>query len=158
MSQENVEIVRRLYEAFETRDNVSPFEFYDPEIEWYPGVPDVGFEPVYRGHDGVREFWRSFLASWESIEFRLDELIDAGDEVVALIWEVWTEWRVTAERFIDVGDKVVTIETIRGRGRGSGVETEGRYASIWTLQHGRVTRVEVGLDPQEALKAVGLEE
>jgi ketosteroid isomerase-like protein len=35
---------------------------------------------------------------------------------------------------------------------------EARYASIWTLANGRVTRVEVGLDPAETLKAVGLEE
>jgi len=72
--------------------------------------------------------------------------------------EVWAEWRVTAERLIDVGDRVISIETIRGRGRGSGAETEGRFASIWTLQDGRVTRVEIGLDVEEALRAVGLEQ
>jgi ketosteroid isomerase-like protein len=72
--------------------------------------------------------------------------------------EVWAEWQVTPERIIGVGDRVVSIEAGRGRGRGSGVETEAGYASIWTLVKGRVTRVEVGLDPQEALKAVGLEE
>ena len=45
MSQ-NVDVVRRLYEAFETRDNVLPFEVYDREIEWYPGpIEGVGFEP-----------------------------------------------------------------------------------------------------------------
>ena len=133
MSQANVEIVRRLYEAFETRDNALPFEVYDPEIEWYPGVPGVGFEPVYRGHDGVREFWRSFLASWESIEFRLDELIDAGDEVVALIWQ-------------------------RNRGRASGAVVEYEYAQVWTLRDGLVTRQRIFVRRQDALKAVGLRE
>jgi len=72
--------------------------------------------------------------------------------------EVWAEWHVTAERFIDVGDRVISIETVRGRGRGSGAETEGRFASIWTLQDGRVTRVEIGPDVEEALRAVGLEQ
>ena len=128
-----MEIVRRLYEAFETRDNVSPFEVYDPEIEWYAGVPGVGFEPVYRGHDGVRAFWRYFLTSWESIEFRLDDLIDAGDEVVALIWQ-------------------------RNRGRASGAVVEYEYAQVWTLRDGLVTRLRNFLSRQEALKAVGLEE
>jgi len=45
------------------------------------------------------------------------------------------------------------------RGRGSGVELDTRtYATIWTLRDGRVTRVQVGFGPEEALKAVGLEE
>ena len=72
--------------------------------------------------------------------------------------EVWQQWRVAPERYIDAGSRVVVLVTIHGRGRGSGVEIERRYASIWTLLDGRVTRVEVGLDPDEALKAVGLEE
>jgi ketosteroid isomerase-like protein len=72
--------------------------------------------------------------------------------------EVWAEWRVTVERVVDAGDCVVSIGTARGRGRGSGVEVEFRSASIWTLVDGRVTRVEIGVDPAEALKVVGLEE
>ena len=55
-------------------------------------------------------------------------------------------------------NEVVVLETIHARGRGSGVELESqRSATIWTLRDGRVTRVQVGLDPREALKAVGLE-
>lgn len=72
--------------------------------------------------------------------------------------EVWAEWHVTPERLIDAGDKVVSIEFAKGRGRGSGIEAEGRYASIWTFEDGRVTRIEVGLDPDEALKSLGLDE
>ena len=133
MSQENVEVVRRLYQAFETRDNVFPFEVYDPDIEWYSGAPDgVGFEPVYRGHDGVRAFWRYWLESWESLEFRLDDLIDAGDDVVALIWQ-------------------------RNRGRASGAVIEYEWAQVWTLREGLVTRQRIFMSRQDALKAVGLE-
>ena len=74
------------------------------------------------------------------------------------IREVWEEWRVTPERYVDVGDRVVVIGSAHGRGRGSGAEVEVRYGEIWTLRDGRVTRLEAGLDPEEALKAVGLEE
>jgi ketosteroid isomerase-like protein len=70
--------------------------------------------------------------------------------------EVWAEWHVVADRIVGVGDRVVSIETVRGRGRASGLETEGRYGTIWTFAEGRVTRVEVGLDPDEALAALGL--
>jgi hypothetical protein len=48
------------------RDNTWPFEVYDPEIEWENsdvGLPSVGFEPVYRGHAGMRAFWRQ----WRSL-------------------------------------------------------------------------------------------
>ena len=83
----------------------------------------------------------------------IDGLVQLGAE----IREVWDEWRITPERFIDAGDRVVVLETIRARGRGSGVELQsGRSATIWTLRDGRVARVQIGFDPQEALKAVGL--
>lgn len=135
MSAQNVEIVRRLYEAFRTRDNTWPFEVYDPEIEWEnsdAGLPSVGFEPVYRGHAGVRAFWRQWLEAWESIDFRLDDLMDAGEEVVALIWQ-------------------------RNRGRASGAVVEYEYAQVWTLRAGLVIRQRTFMHRQDALRVVGLE-
>jgi uncharacterized protein len=113
---------------------VWPFEVYDPDIEWYPGgIEGVGFEQVYRGHDGVRAFWRHWLESWESMEFRVDDLIDAGDEVVALIWQ-------------------------RNRGRASGAVVEYEWAQVWTLRNSLVTRQRIFMRREDALKAVGLEE
>ena len=58
MSQENVEVVRGLLEAFASRDPERAFDFYEPEIEWHASkqgliVDTVG---VYRRHDGVREY------------------------------------------------------------------------------------------------------
>ena len=136
MSQENVEIVHQLMALGEqVRFSGQPppdtnLVTPDAEIDLSRRV----FNPaIYHGYEGLAKL---------NAELR----------------EVWAEWEVTPERLLDAGDRVVSIETIRGRGRGSGLETEGRYASIWTLVDGRVTRVEVGLDPDEALKAVGLEE
>ena len=135
MSQENVEIVRQLIALGEQarESGLTPHTDLvtpDAEIDLSRRV----FNPeVYRGFDG-----------WVRLN---DELR-----------EVWAEWQVTPERILAVGDRVVSIETVRGRGRGSGLDIDARYASIWTLLKGRVTRVEVGLDPDEALKAVGLEE
>ena len=63
------------------------------------------------------------------------------------------------ERFIDAGDQVVVLETSHARGRGSGVKLATQsYATIWTPRDGQVTRVEIGWNRDEALKAVGLEE
>jgi len=50
MSQENVEVVRRAWEAFTRRDNEAVFRLYDPEVE----IHDVFYDRVYQGLDGVR--------------------------------------------------------------------------------------------------------
>lgn len=85
--------------------------------------------------------------------------IDGWGRLIAEIREVWEEFRVSPEQFIDAGDRVVVIETIHARGRGSGVVLDGRRsAAIWTLRDKQVTRVQIGFDPQEALQAVGLAE
>jgi ketosteroid isomerase-like protein len=73
------------------------------------------------------------------------------------IREVWHEFRVTPERFVDAGDRVVVIEAIRGRGRTSNVPVESRSASIWTLCDGQIIHMKTSYDPREALEAVGLE-
>lgn len=143
MSQANVEIVREvmaLVDSARNRDLTQSLDDLsqqlanlvatDSQIDMSRRV----FNPdVYRGQAGLRRL--------------LEE-----------IREVWGEFRVTPERFVDAGDRVVVIESIRGRGRAGGVEVESRSASIWTLADGQVLRMETLYDPQEALEAVGLRE
>jgi ketosteroid isomerase-like protein len=136
MSHENVEIVRRLIalgeQAREIEPTSVPTDLVAPDMEI--DLSRRVFNPeIYRGLEG-----------WLRLNGELRD--------------VWAEWHVTAERIVGVGDRVVSIETVRGRGRGSGLVTEARYASIWTFVNGRATRVEVGLEPAEALRAVGLDE
>ena len=79
MSQENVELVRRVYEAHDRGDFTAVFAAYDPEIEWHVlRVAEFGFDPVYVGHDGVRTFWRTWLSAWETTSFEYDEFVDAA--------------------------------------------------------------------------------
>jgi ketosteroid isomerase-like protein len=137
MSQENVEVVREvmgLLDRATSDGDVTPrladLFATDVQIDMSHRV----FNPdTYEGHAGLRRL---------------------GQE----IREVWEEFRITPERFVDAGDRVVVIETRRGRGRGSGIEVEHRSAVIWTLRDGQVIRMETDLDPQEALDAVGLRE
>jgi ketosteroid isomerase-like protein len=146
MSQENVELVRRLLEMFDRREHEAVFAFYAPDIEWdatrtaSPGNMEGGKLPaglagVYRGHDGVRTYWRRWLEAWKDLEFEVQDVLDGGDEVVAL------------------------IRNQRQWGRHSGIVTETPpYGLVFTIRGGKVVRWRVFPDQKSALEAVGLEE
>jgi ketosteroid isomerase-like protein len=74
----------------------------------------------------------------------------------AEVREVWANWWVEAERFVDAGDRVLVVERYGGRGRESGLEVDERAAAIWTLRDGRVLRLEVGIPVDEAYATLGL--
>src|SRR5271167_214187 len=72
------------------------------------------------------------------------------------IREVYPDFRVEPERFVDAGEDVVVIGIARGTSA-SGVEAEWRQGYVWTVQDGKAVRFRWFNDPDEALKAVGLE-
>ena len=137
MSQENVEIVRDLLAAFARRDHERAFDFYDPEIEWDASKQDMIVDAVrvYRGHDGVREYWRQWLSAWKDLDFEVEDVLDGGEHVVAL------------------------IRNQRQWGRHSGIETEvPPYSLVFTFRDGKVVRWCAYSDPEAALEAAGLSE
>jgi ketosteroid isomerase-like protein len=136
MSQENVEIVRQVYDAATRRDAATVLALYDPEVELDNTRLQIvgGAGGVYHGHDGLRSFFGAWHEAWESTEYDYDELIDAG------------------------GEHVISVVTRRARGRASGAEVELRVALVWTLREGKVIRVAWYPTREEALEAAGLEE
>ncbi len=136
MSQENVEIVRKVYDAVARRDDVTPFEFYAEEIVWDLSRWEAAFldsEPIYRGHDGVRQSWRDRISAFGDVDYEVDELVEVGDKVLAVVRE-------------------------RDIGRASGVSVEAGHVAVWTLAEGKVIRLQVFDDRQEAFEAAGLAE
>jgi ketosteroid isomerase-like protein len=134
MSQENVEIVRRVYEAVARRDPVTPFETYAEDIVWDLSRASRGAmwkRPVYKGHDGVRELWREGLAAFGAVDYVVVDLADVGERVLA-----------------EVRERMV--------GRASGAPVEALHYAIWTLVDGKVTRIQVFDDRAEAEAAAGL--
>jgi ketosteroid isomerase-like protein len=135
MSRENVELVRRLYEAYERGDIDAVFAMYDPQIEWHVDRivgQELGLDRIYVGHEGVRTFWREWLKAWETVSFEFEEFIDAGDRVVVVLSQ-------------------------RMRGRRSGLELDWRsYAQAWTVGGGKLVAMEFFPTRAEALEAVGL--
>ena len=131
MSQENVAVVRTLTRTAGA-DLSGWLEFLAPEIELHlSGVfPDLA--PVYRGHEGVHQFVARFNATW-------DELIS------------------DAYRYEDLGDRVLSLTHMRGRGR-DGIEVVLEMGHVWTFREGQITRMDAFADPRKALEAVGLSE
>ncbi len=72
------------------------------------------------------------------------------------IREVYPDFRVEPERFIDAGEDVVVIGLARGKSA-SGVEAQWRQGYVWTVRDGQAIRFRWFNDPDEALKAAGLE-
>jgi ketosteroid isomerase-like protein len=134
VSEENIEIVRtasRLVSESAQRGELvdAMLELCGPDI--HIDASRRVFNPaIYEGHEGLRQMIRE-------------------------IWEAWEGFTSETERFVDAGDKVLSIETIRGRGRVSQAAVEARGALVWTLEKGRVTRVETYIDVDEALEALG---
>ena len=83
MSQENVEIVRRAFDAFVARDVEAWVECHDESAEflWPRNVIEGG---SYRGHDGLRRAFADAFETWEDIRFDLEAIRDVDDLVVLL--------------------------------------------------------------------------
>ena len=136
MSEENVEIVRRALDLL--RDSYNSGVATDALLELC--APDIRvdgtrrvFNPdVYEGEAGVRRSIRE-------------------------IFDVWEDFHQINERFIDLGDRVVVLQTIGGRGRASRAQVQQRGALIWTVRDGLVRHIEIFGDQREALQAAGLE-
>ena len=135
MSRENVEVVRRVSDAYNRRDVEAMLDELHPEIEWYPWlqVQLGGGATVYQGHDGVRDGVRDGEDAFSEVRAELSEVRDLGDRAVA-------------------------IGHLRGRGKESGALTESELAWIVEFQGGKVIRVREYLDPKEAFEAAGLSE
>jgi ketosteroid isomerase-like protein len=122
---------RRGREATQRGDWDAAIEDYDQDV-----ILDQSRMPgggVYRGHEGLREFYGRWFGAWEDL-------------------------RIEPERVIDAGNHVVDINETTGRGRSSGVVVKMRSANVWTIARGKVVR-QVGFPvASDALEAAGLSE
>ena len=146
MSQENVELVRGLQptgdmdlvalfrdEAAATTLSESFAPFFHDDVEIVAPTFVSGQSERFIGLEGLRAVWLDWLDPWESYRVEIEDLIDAGDEVVVLPRDYGRRSGMTAE-----------VSTIGG--------------AVWTVRDGKVARVAFYLNRNEALEAVGLSE
>jgi ketosteroid isomerase-like protein len=132
MSQENVETVRRGYEHFSATGDFQQ-EIMDPDFAWDMSTFPWPEQQVYPGIEGARKFIVDWLAAWD-------------------------EWQIELERLLDAGDDVVAIVRQRGRSKATGLPVDMHFAQVWTLRNGKQIRMRMYTDPDDALEAAGLRE
>lgn len=131
MSEQDVEVVRRAWEASDHGDSEALLALYDQDIVWQSHYGPISGS--YHGHEGVRQFFREWTDALETFHAR-------------------------AEDFIDVGDCVVVDVRVWARGRGSGVEAEMHQGHLCRVRNGRLIRIELFETKDRALEAAGLGE
>jgi ketosteroid isomerase-like protein len=134
MSQENVEVVRRLTEALNARDLDRYYvEFFDPEVEWQTSAEDPD-AAIHRRLQAYKRYLEQWIESFDGLHADVEEYVDVGD------------------------DRVFTWSRFTGRGRTSGAPADWYLAIIFTIRDGKVVRGEEYFDRAEALEAAGLAE
>jgi ketosteroid isomerase-like protein len=144
MSQENVEIVRRLYAD-------GPFRLTSDRND-ERALLDRLFRDYYEEHLEIRM----------PADYPEGEQVLRGREglaqLLAMLQETWTEFRFEPERFIDAGDRVLVFVRVVAEGGASGVATERETAHIWIVRDRRLSSIQIYRDRSQALEAVGLED
>ena len=133
MSQENVETVRRLYEAVNVSGIGVVPDFVHPDVEVVP-PPNWPEASIFRGREQVQEFARQWMETFERFEVEPERFVDPG------------------------GERVLVYVSDKGRIRGSDTEITTHLMHVWTLTAGKIIRWEVFGDETQALEAAGLRE
>ncbi|MGZ5320893.1 MAG: nuclear transport factor 2 family protein [Solirubrobacterales bacterium] len=132
MSQENVELTRRAFQAFNDRDLDAVLACLHDEVEAFPRLAAV--EGGYRGHDGVRRWWAQLLRTFPDFHVEILEVRDLG------------------------GFMVVAALRLRGHGAESDTPIDAAVWHVNQFRDGKVIRWRVYTSESEALKAAGLRE
>jgi ketosteroid isomerase-like protein len=147
VSAEAVRVVERIQQVLTAEDVVSALnddsdqtvprlfmELAHPDFEVSMVGPEYAPATLdYTGVDGFVAAWRDWTSAYESFRIEVDEIVDAGDNVVSLVRQT-------------------------GIPKGAHAEIETAGAAVWMIRNGRLRRVEFHLDRDAALRAAGLEE
>src|ERR1700716_2020146 len=132
MTEENVQLVRTAMEAFNL-DGVDAIAEQIPPAFETTTPASLSVEPdTYRGPEGVRRWFDAWEGTMDEVRFDVDELLDAGDQVVA-------------------------VSRMIARSHTTGLELEQAVSLVWTIRDGRAVRWDSSPTRPEALQAAGLE-
>ena len=131
MSQENVEVVLSMIDAWNRGDYDAARDFFDPDVEVEVAM-GVDYDGTYSGHVGLERLMR--------------------------FWGAFGSFHSDIEKSIDAGDAVVTLLHHHATGKRSGIDVEMRHWAVYTVHTGKIVRHgQFGTEAQ-ALEAAGLSE
>jgi len=133
MSREDVELVRRCFDAWSRWDFMAMKSIYAPDVEIVSPAAEM-FGRTYRGLGGLRDYMQEFVDVFDPVRFALERVVDGGER------------------------GIVGVIRIEARGNRSGVELSYRNASVFTVRDSLIHREVVYEDPARALEAIGLAE
>jgi len=128
MSDQNVELVRGVYEEW-ARGDFTSGEAFHPDVEFE--MPDWPEAATSRGVEAMRRTWQEALSAWD-------------------------DFRAEPEDFLDAGEHVVVLTRATARGKGSGADVLAHTATVWTIDEGKVVRLALYWNVPNALEAAGL--
>ena len=131
MSQENVDLTSRAFQAFDDRDLDALLAVLDEDVEAFPIL--AGLDGGYSGHDGVRRWWAGLLGTFPDFRTEIVELRDLGDSTIAVLH-------------------------MRGHAAGSDTPVDARTWQVSDFRQGKCIGWRVYTSEREALEAVGLSE
>ena len=133
MSEENVELHRRLIDAYNASDTETFIALCDPQIELQSTVTVPG-GAVYRGHVGVRRWHRDLEDGW-------------GDEL-----------RVEPDVYFELGEHTISFHVLHGRGRQSGADVAMPAAHVYRWRDGLIVYFKGYADKADALRDLDVSE
>jgi ketosteroid isomerase-like protein len=131
MSQENVELMRQAYDAYNREGIRGILEYLDAEVEWRNPV-DSPIAGVFVGHEGVVEFQRLTDEVWEEMHFEPVQINELS------------------------GGRLLAVVRFRFRARASEMEAEVPFAHLITFRDGKATALSMYTSEAAALRAAGL--
>ena len=134
MPRGRVDVARRVVDTYNRRDvDVLFAELATPDLEYYPGIVRALGGGGYRGREGVERFKVDTIENWEELQ-------------------------CLAEEFRDLGDRVLLLGRLKGRGKASGAPVDQPFTGVFDFRGDRIWRYRLYFDHAEALRAAGLSE
>lgn len=131
IARANIERTYRAYEALQADDIETFLTYVDRDVEWHSLILEI--EGVFRGHDGVREWWNGLRV-------------------------VFPDWNPSIVEAREFGDRVVIHGRATGSGAASGVGIDDDFWQVAEFQGGRIVWYRAVRTEREALEAAGLSE
>jgi uncharacterized protein len=133
VTPQDVDSLRRGYEAFNHRDLEGLVTLFDPDATWIPSASAWGAGQVYHGHDGIARLFEELERDWQ-------------------------EFQSIPEEFREVGDFILTLGYVQATPKEGGHEIRSPTAWIWEMRDGKALRLQAYTDPGRALEALGVPE